>query len=151
MSLLSYACKITKKLFIVPLPKGRAEDEMAGWHHWLDGHEFEWTPRVGDGQGGLACCSSWGHKELEMTERLNWTELLPTSPQITLHHRKRVEAAIMSDSVTAWTVSPLGSYVHEIFQAKILEWFAILFSRGSSQPRHVTSVFCFSCFSTWIL
>ena len=55
--------------------KGMTEDEMAGWHHWLDGCEFEWTPGVGDGQGGLACCNSWGCKELDMTERLNWTEL----------------------------------------------------------------------------
>ena len=57
--------------------KGTTEDEMAGWHHhWLDGHESEWTPRVGDGQGGLACCNSWGCKESDMTERLNWTELI---------------------------------------------------------------------------
>ena len=42
--------------------KGTTEDEMAGWHHWLDDHESEWTPGVGDGQGGLACCDSWGHK-----------------------------------------------------------------------------------------
>ena len=55
--------------------KGTTEDEMAGWCHWLDGHEFVWTPGVGDGQGGLACCDSWGHKELDMTEWLNWTEL----------------------------------------------------------------------------
>ena len=54
--------------------KGTTEDEMAGWHHWLDGHEFEWTPGVGDGQGGLACCNSWGRKELDTTEWLNWTE-----------------------------------------------------------------------------
>ena len=45
------------------------------WHHLLDGHEFGWTPGVGDGQGGLACCDSWGHKESDMTEWLNWTEL----------------------------------------------------------------------------
>jgi len=51
------------------------QDEMAGWHHWLDGCEFEWTPGVGDGQGGLACFNSWGLKELDTTERLNWTEL----------------------------------------------------------------------------
>ena len=51
------------------------EDEMVGWHHRLYRHEFEWTPGVGDGQGGLVCCSSWGHKESDMTERLNWTEL----------------------------------------------------------------------------
>ena len=55
--------------------KGMTEDEMAGWHHWLDGQEFGWTPGVGDGQGGLACCDSWGHKELDTTEWLNWTEL----------------------------------------------------------------------------
>jgi len=52
--------------------KGTTEDEMAGWHHWLDGCEFEWTPGVGDGQGGLECCNSWGRKESDTTERLNW-------------------------------------------------------------------------------
>ena len=55
--------------------KGKTEDEMVGWHHRLDGHGFGWTPGVGDGQGGLACCSSWGCKESDTTERLNWTEL----------------------------------------------------------------------------
>ena len=49
-------------------------DEVGGWHHRLNGHEFEWTPGVGDGQGGLACCNSWGHRESDMTEWLNWTE-----------------------------------------------------------------------------
>ena len=52
--------------------KGTTEDEMAGWHHWLNGHEFEWTPGVGDGQGGVVCCNSWGCKESDTTERLNW-------------------------------------------------------------------------------
>ena len=52
--------------------KGTTEDEMAGWHHQLDGREFKWTPGVGDGQGGLACCDSWGHKESDTTDRLNW-------------------------------------------------------------------------------
>ena len=55
--------------------KGMTEDEMAGWHHRLDGREFEWTSGVGDEQGGLACCDSWGCKESDTTERLNWTEL----------------------------------------------------------------------------
>ena len=54
--------------------KGTTEDEMAGWHHWLDGRESEWTPGVGDRQGGLACCNSWGRKESDTTERLNWTD-----------------------------------------------------------------------------
>ena len=53
--------------------KGTTEDEMAGWHHRLDGHAFEWTPGDGDGQGRLACCNSWGRKELDTTE-LNWIE-----------------------------------------------------------------------------
>ena len=51
--------------------KGMTEDEMFGWHHWLNGHGFGWTLGVGDGQGGLACCSSWGCKESDMTEQLN--------------------------------------------------------------------------------
>ena len=56
--------------------KGTTEDEMVGWHHWLNGHEFGQTPGVGDGQGGLMCCGSWGRKESDMTEWLNWTELM---------------------------------------------------------------------------
>ena len=48
------------------------ENEVVGWHHRCDGHEFEQAPGVGDGQGGLACCGSWGHKESDTTERLNW-------------------------------------------------------------------------------
>ena len=54
--------------------KGTTEDEMVGWHHWLNGHEFEQASGVGDGQGSLACCSPWGRKESNMTKRLNWTE-----------------------------------------------------------------------------
>ena len=55
--------------------KGTTEDEMAGLHHWLNGRESEWTPGVGDGQGGLACCDSWGRKESDTTQQLKWTEL----------------------------------------------------------------------------
>ena len=54
--------------------KRTTEDENAGWHHWLDGSESEWTPGVCDGQEGLACCDSWGHKESDTGEQLNWTE-----------------------------------------------------------------------------
>ena len=53
--------------------KRMTEDEMAGWHHRLNAHEFGWTLGVGNGQGGLVCCSSWGCKELDTTEQLNWT------------------------------------------------------------------------------
>ena len=54
--------------------KGMTEDEMVGWYHWLDGHEFEQALGVGDGQGSLECCSPWGLKESDTTERLDWTE-----------------------------------------------------------------------------
>ena len=54
--------------------KGMTEDEMAGWYHWLNEHGFGWSLGVGDGQGGLACYGSWGHKEADTTEQLNWTE-----------------------------------------------------------------------------
>ena len=55
--------------------KGMIEDEMVWWHHWVNGHEFDQALGVGDGQGSLACCSSWGCKKLDMTKLLNWTEL----------------------------------------------------------------------------
>ena len=54
--------------------KGTTEDEMVGWHHRLDGHEFVYAPGVGDGQRSLVYCSPWGRKESDMTEQLNWTE-----------------------------------------------------------------------------
>ena len=68
--------------------KGMTENEMAGWHHGLDGRESEWTLGVGDGQGGLACCDSWDRKESDTTERLNWLTdwlrlgLYPPCPQL---------------------------------------------------------------------
>ena len=60
--------------------KSMTEDEMFGWHHWIDGHEFEQALGIGDGQGGLACCSPWGHKELDTTEQLNCTEMYCIRP-----------------------------------------------------------------------
>ena len=62
--------------------KGMTKDEKAGWHHWLNGREFEWTPGIGDGQGGLVCCNSWDRKESDTTEWLNWTDLTWTKPWI---------------------------------------------------------------------
>ena len=69
---------LEKTLMLGKIEGGRRrglQDEMVGWHHWFNGHEFEQTLGVGDGQGGLACCSPWGHRESDTTERLNWTEL----------------------------------------------------------------------------
>jgi len=109
---------------------------MAGWHHWIDGHESEWTPGVGVGQGGLVCCDSWGCKESDTTERLIWLFLL-----------------WLSLFVLSWAISPLfsssilGNYqsgefifqcyiflpfraVHGVLKARILRWLAIPFSSG---------------------
>ena len=88
--------------------KGTTEDEMVGWYHLLNGHGFGWTPEDCDGQKGLACCDSWGHKESDTTEWLKSELYLP------------------------------GSYSHGIFQARLLEWVPISFSRGSFQPRDWT-------------
>ena len=65
---------LEKTLMLGQEEKGTTEDKMAGWHHQLYGHEFGWTPGVGDGQGGLVYCNSWGRKESDTTEWLNWTE-----------------------------------------------------------------------------
>ena len=73
--------------------KGATEDEMVGWHHWFNEHEFEQTPGDSDGQGSLACCSPWGHKELDMTELLNnWgmdkEDVVHTYNGLLLSHKK---------------------------------------------------------------
>ena len=93
--------------------KGMTEDEMAGWHHWLDGRESEWTLGVSDGQGGLECCDSWGRKESDTTEQLNWTELmgldtmifvfwmLSFKPVFSLHSFTFIKSLFSSSSLSA--------------------------------------------------
>ena len=83
--------------------KGTTEDEMAGWHHQLDGREFEWTAGDGDGQGGLECCDSWGHKESDTTERLNWTELM-------LGERNQIQNIIYRMMSYTWNCSEKQIY-----------------------------------------
>ena len=105
--------------------KGMTEDEMARWHHWFDGHEFEWTLGVGDGQGGLACCDSWGRKESDTTEWLNWTER-----RLALCELK--EAPCLSFLVPQllwfWRIPDLGILSILKFQASIfLYFYCILF------------------------
>ena len=69
--------------------KGTTEDEVFGWHHWLDGRGFGWTLGDGDGQGGLACCGSWGRKESDMTEWMNWlTDWIIKNPK---QHKGKLE------------------------------------------------------------
>ena len=95
--------------------KGTTEDEMAGRHHWLDGHEFGWTLGVGDGQGGLACCGSWGRKESDMTERLNWTEL----------NWKEFRVEIRKEALCSGKIGRIGLQIFIYFQEKIL-WIQFL-------------------------
>ena len=78
--------------------KGMTGDEMAGWHHWLNGHESEWTLGVGDGQGRLACCDSWGRKESSTIEWLNWTELNPPWSNTTDCHQSVILLKLQGNS-----------------------------------------------------
>ena len=79
------------------------KDEMAGWHHGLDGHEFEWTLGDGDGQEGLACCSSWGRKKSDTTEQLNWTDD-PANALLGIHTK---ETRIERDTCTPVFIAAL--------------------------------------------
>ena len=103
--------------------KGATKDEMAGWHHRLDECESAWTPRDGDGQGGLACCDSWGCKESDTTKRLNWTERIQCMYTYMYKYTQCV-SWITQSCLTLYDpkdCSPPGSSVHGILQARILE------------------------------
>ena len=99
---------------------------MVGWHHQFYGHEFEQALVIGDGQGGLACCSPWGLRELGMTERLNRTKA-----SVILKIVKVLVAQSCPTLCDPMDCSLLGSSVHGIFHARILEWVAIPFLGGS--------------------
>ena len=109
-------------------------------HYWLDGHGFGWILGVGDGQGGLVCCGSWGRKESDMTERLNWTEL---KSNLDCGTTKKFEVQKWKWKLVTQSCLTLcnpmdcslpSSSVHEILQGRVLEWVAISFSRGPSGP-----------------
>ena len=113
--------------------KGMTEDEMVGWHHRLNGHGLGWTPGVGDGQGGLACCGSWGHKESDMTEWLNWTELnwrlLLNSGQVFLAF------SLLKMFLLLWLMIPLALWYHTSASFLILSPYIpclVLFTSSSS-------------------
>ena len=86
--------------------KGMTEDEMAGWHHPLDGRESEWTPGVGGGQGGLACCNSWSRKESDMTEQLNWTEYT--------HEQSENSPTKIKYNRLIWWTKEIKNYIYQL-------------------------------------
>ena len=100
------------------LGKGMTEDEMAGWHHWLNGHEFEQALGGGDVQGGLACCSSWVHKESDTNERLNWTELNPYIKK-NLFYRQKFSLLRVISSTEASKKQNFPPYLSQIVQASL--------------------------------
>ena len=94
--------------------KGTTEDEMVGWHIQLSGHEFEQAPEVGDGQGSLACCCPWCHKQLDMTQRLNWTEWkLLNRWKITILYNKHFEKGVLHRVIVEneWTCGCWGGRI----------------------------------------
>ena len=108
--------------------KRMIEDEMAGWHHQLYGREFEWTLGVGNGQGGLVCCDSWGRKESDTTERLNWTEL---NAHMCVH---------VWLFVTLWTVVQQGPLSMGYFRQEYWSELPFSSSRESSWPGDWTHI-----------
>ena len=103
-----------------------------GWHHWLDGHEFEQAPGVGDGHGSLACCSPWCRKESAMTEHLNWlsTSWEALEPHYTVFVIWNEVAQLCPTLCNTMDCSLPGSSIHAAFQVRILEWVAVSFTRG---------------------
>ena len=85
--------------------KGTTEDEMAGWHHWLNGHEFEQAPGDGEGQAGFACFSPWGHKESNTTERLNNKHFFIILPLNTHFNSQLFEVSCMNHSILPHNIS----------------------------------------------
>ena len=120
--------------------KGVTEDEMVGWHHQLNEHEFEQALRVGDGQGGLVCCSPWGRKESHTTEQLNWTDfgaflglswgMWDLSVVACRFYFPATAKSLQSYPTVCDPIdgSPPGSPIPGILQARTLEWVAISFS-----------------------
>ena len=141
------------------------EDKMVGWYHRLNGHEFEQAPGDGEGEGNLGCCSPWGHKQSDMTGRLNnnnrYLELENTYPlpHWMLKRNKSLIVGLGIDyglperALESYLIlcDPMDYTAHGILQARILEWVAFPFSRGSSQPRDQSQVSCIEgrFFTSW--
>ena len=140
--------------------KQAAEDEVAGWHHRLNGHEFEQTRGDSERQGSLACCSPWSGKGSETTEQLNNNNIcLRPLNILKINYSSsflNVNLLVSQSYPTLWDpmdCSLPGSSVHGISQAGIMEWFAISFSKGFFWTRDQTWVSCIAgrFFTIWAL
>ena len=125
--------------------KGMTEDEMVGWYHWLNGHEFEWAMGVGDGQGNLVCCNPWGRKESDTTERLNWKlyyrmglEPLNTASKKLVFHKylnKVVGACSLDEIHGSWTYSGKSCWAAK----EALRWRESVCHLKDTRPRKFSS------------
>ena len=96
--------------------KGMTLDEMVGWHHQLNGHEFEQAPGIGDGQGSLTCCSPWGHKESDTTKRLNWTDWTDGSSQSNEARQRSKSIHIGKEEVKCFLFGMIWSCAQKILR-----------------------------------
>ena len=117
--------------------KGTIEDEMAGWHHWLNGRESQWTLGVGDGQGGLACYDPWSRKESDTNEWLNWTELNWSYAEIHL--------LILDPQFLTCSVQDINLHVLALLKKKCLMW-TIIFFKSLLNLLQYCFCFMFCCF-----
>ena len=115
---------------------GTTEDEMVGWHHRLYGHGFGWTPGVGDGQGGLVCCGSWGRKESDTTERLNWTELMVGSRGKSSSPLPKRQPIALASFVEKTVIFPTVNGAFEVNSLLIYMW--VYFWTLYSVPLHLS-------------
>ena len=124
-----------------PEEKGTTEDEMTGCHHWLYWHESEWTPGFGDGQGGLACCDSWGRKELDMTEWLNWSD----SKVLICKNELEFLSPIYENNVWCWWwLSAFKAIIIKCLSDTVCRWkfkFLLKFMNNSNHENWIFNMF----------
>ena len=130
--------------------KGTTEDEMVGWHHRLDGHEFEHALGAGDGQGSLACCGPWGHKDLDTTELLNWRKCEARQPGVdlllTFMNQMKRKIKILSDHTYTWTLNlPEDFFLTYIFRrfegyTNMIPWRKCHSQQGGKKKKKTTKL-----------